>query len=463
MGVAEELIELLGEEAVGTAEDDLAAHSHDHMPGALIGERATGAPALPVCVVRPADTDGVGELLRWASDTRTPVVPFGAGSDVCGALAPEGAVVVDMGAMNQILDLDERSRLVTVQPGCMGSALASWLEERDLFLGNQPQSIAISTVGGWVATKACGQLSAGYGGMEDLVRGLEVVLPGGRVVRRHAVPRRVAGPEIAWLLLGSEGTLGVITEVTLRVSPVPVDRTDACVSFEHMADGVAACRAIAQSDLRPTLVRLYDREDAFLFGRHLDSSPEGPLLLLSFDGFAARARCEAAVALTGGRQEDEALVEHWWEHRNDAVNEYVRTMKGEGLLGPHGVVDTMEVSGTWSVLRELYHSMKEAFSAQADLAACHISHVYPDGACLYFTLASSCENDEQARSVNDSWWNTGMRTCLDAGGSISHHHGIGRLKAPWLEEELGGWFDLLKSVKTAFDPNGIMNPGALGL
>jgi alkyldihydroxyacetonephosphate synthase len=463
VSAAQELASLLGAEAVSTDAEALRATSHDLSPRALIEARAGVMRPTASCVVRPGSADDVSVLLRWANDTATPVVPFGAGSDVCEAIAPEGGVVLDLLRMNAILDVDEKSLLVRVQAGCVGSHLSSHLEERDLMLGHQPQSLAISTVGGWLATRACGQLSARYGGIEDLVTGFEAVLPGGRVVRRKTVPRRSTGPDIANILLGSEGTLGVITEATLRVAPIPADRTDVCLTFEHMADGVAACRSLAQSDLHPTLVRLYDKEDASILLRHIDNPPTGPILLLSFDGFAAGARAEAAAALAGGNTGDPAIVEHWWEHRNDAVAEFQKLMSSDGLLGPHAVVDTMEVSGTWTVLRELYHEMKSKLSERADIAACHVSHVYTDGACLYFTMASSCGSDDKAQAVLASWWDTGMRACLDAGGSISHHHGIGRVKASRLPDELGEWHAMLKRVKDVFDPKGIMNPGALGL
>jgi alkyldihydroxyacetonephosphate synthase len=292
-----------------------------------------------------------------------------------------------------------------------------------------------------------------------LLAGFTAVLPGGAIVTSKTVPRRAAGPDVASLMVGSEGTLGIVTEADLRVAPLPAERTDLCLRFEHMADGVSACRKLAQSDLRPTVVRLYDAEDAAIFLRRFPDEPPGPLLLLSFGGEGA----EAAADLCGGSRGDAALVRHWWEHRNDAVGEFRRLMAGEGLLGAHALVDTMEVSGTWAVLRGLYHSMKEKLSELADVAGCHLSHVYPDGACLYFTLASACDGDDQAAAVLESWWEAGMRTCLDAGGSISHHHGIGRVKAPWLEEELGGWMEVLRAVKRAVDPRNVMNPGALGL
>ncbi|MGH2827048.1 MAG: FAD-binding oxidoreductase, partial [Actinomycetota bacterium] len=328
---------------------------------------------------------------------------------------------------------------------------------------HEPQSHDISTVGGWVATRACGQLSARYGGIEDLVAGLEAVLGDGRLVRSKVAPRRSTGPDLASLMLGSEGTLGIVTEVTLRISPISAERVDACVRFEHMADGIAACRALAQSHLAPTVVRLYDREDAFLFTMGLDDPPAGPLLLLSFDGPGARARSETAVSLSDGEPIDAGLVEHWWSHRNAAVDEYAKSMSGAGMLGPHALIDTMEVAGTWSELRELYHSMKERLTGHADVVTCHVSHVYTDGACLYFTLAKMCGGDDEAAATDERWWEVGMTACLEVGGTISHHHGIGRLRARWLPKELGEFHDVLRAVKRILDPAGIMNPGALGL
>jgi alkyldihydroxyacetonephosphate synthase len=138
-------------------------------------------------------------------------------------------------------------------------------------------------------------------------------------------------------------------------------------------------------------------------------------------------------------------------------------MLNDGLLGPHALIDTIEVTAQWSKLRDVYHSVKETLASRADIAGCHLSHVYADGACLYFTAASACASDDEALELNRTWWEAAMNATLAAGGSISHHHGIGRTKAPWLREELGGWFDVLAAVKRSVDPNGIMNPGALGL
>lgn len=378
-------------------------------------------------------------------------------------IAPHGAVVVDMGSMWFLRDVDTRSRLVEAEAGVTGPQLKEALATQGFLLGHEPQSHDISTVGGWVATRAIGQLSSRYGGIEDLVAGVEAVVPGGKIVRSKVVPRRSVGPDVASLMIGSEGTLGIITSVMLRVSPLEQSRVDRCIRFEHMADGVKAARAIAQAELRPTVLRLYDVDDAALFLRNHPDEPQGPLMILTFDGFGCGERAARAVELAAGTPGNDELVTHWWAHRNHAVDEFRKVMAGDGLLGPHGVVDTIEVSATWTALRDLYHSMKGNLGREADLVGCHISHVYPDGACLYFTLASATASDDEASDRLDTWWKVAMETCLANGGSISHHHGIGRTKAPWLKEELGGWLAILKAVKASLDPNNIMNPGALGL
>jgi len=459
------LADIFPADRISTEDVDLQKHADDWSPGALLARRAGKLPQSPQAIVRPENTGQVSTLLEWAARTRTPVIPYGGGSGVLAGIRVESpeAIVVDLGDMWHIHDLDDRSRLVRVEAGVSGPQLTEALAVQGYLLGHEPQSIAISTVGGWIATRASGQLSARYGGIEDLLVSLEAVLPGGKVVRSKPAPRRAAGPDVAALMIGSEGTLGIVTEATLRISPLPVDRLDLCLRFGHMTDGVKAARAFAQSDLQPTMVRLYDAEDASLFLRHHPDEQPGPLMVCSFDGRDAARRAAEAAALAGGREGNPALVEHWWKHRNNAVHEFKSLMAGEGLLGPHGIVETMEVAGSWSVLRELYHSMKEELSGRADIVGCHLSHIYPDGACLYFTMGAVCENDDEATEKLEGWWDAGMEKCLSAGGSISHHHGIGRTKARWLEDESGGWFEVLQAVKKAIDPAGIMNPGALGL
>lgn len=463
MKALDELTALLSPQQLSTDPGDLLARSHDQSPRTLIKHRGGRPGAMVECVVRPSTPEEVAAVLEWAERTNTVVAIVGGRSGVCEGIAPDGGIALDLSGLDQIEGVDESSHLVTAQAGVTGPQLTGYLDERGFFLGHQPQSLAISTVGGWLATRACGQLSARFGGIENVVAGLEAVLVGGHIVRWKSAPRRATGPDLASLIIGSEGTLAVITQATLRVSKIPVERADRCLTFESMASGVQACRLVAQSDLRPTVVRLYDREDTALFMRHEETPVEGPLLLISFDGPFAELRADAALDLCEGTPQQERLVSHWWRHRNDAVDEYRRLMAGEGLLGPHAVIDTMEVAARWGSLRALYHSIKDTLSNLAEFVGCHLSHVYEDGACLYFTMGSSCESDDEALDMNARWWDAGMRATLDAGGTISHHHGVGRLKSPWLEEELDGGMEVLRAVKKALDPTRILNPGVLGL
>jgi alkyldihydroxyacetonephosphate synthase len=459
---ATELEELLGD-AVSVDEATIERASHDHSARALLAQRGRTASAGPQCVVTPSSTEQVSELLAWANDRRVAIVPFGGGSGVCDAILPDSdSVVVDLSGLDRVVDIDTKSGLVTAEAGVYGNHLARVLSEQGLMLGHQPQSLGISTLGGWIATRACGQLSARFGGIEELLVGLQAVLPSGKVATKQPNPRASLGPDVAGLMIGSEGTLGIVTQATMRVADVPVDRADTAIVFEHMADGVAACRLLARSDLHPTLVRLYDREDVSIAFRNTDA-PDGCLLLLSFDGDLAEQRAGLASGMAGGQPARASLVEHWWLHRNDAVATYQEVMRGEGPLGPHALVDTMEVSGTWAGLRDLYHDIKTGLAEHAGLVGCHLSHIYPDGACLYFTILGGYEDDAAAAAALDKWWEIGMTTCLERGGGLSHHHGIGRLKAGWLREALGEWYDVLVAVKKAIDPNRIMNPGALGL
>ncbi|MDQ4025599.1 MAG: FAD-binding oxidoreductase, partial [Actinomycetota bacterium] len=225
--IAEQLAELLDPGAVTTDQGDLDAHAADWAPRVLLDKRRGRAPEPPSCVVRPRSTDEVASVLEWADRTRTAVVPWGGGSSVLASAVAGGRVVLDTTRLDALGPVDEKSRLVRCGAGVTGPALVSHLEASGYLLGHEPQSVAISTVGGWIATRACGQLSARYGGIESLLAGFTAVLPGGRVVRSKTVPRRAAGPDVASLLVGSEGTLGIVTEAELRVTPLPVERADA--------------------------------------------------------------------------------------------------------------------------------------------------------------------------------------------------------------------------------------------
>lgn len=463
----DELRALLPDGTVSTALEDLRACAHDWWTLALLRERRGDEPTLPAAVVRPSSTEHVAVTLRWAQDTRTAVVPFGGGSGVSGgAEAIAGSVALDMRAMNRVLDVDHDALTVTAQAGIGGRALEQHLEGEGLTLGHFPQSIDISTLGGWVAARSAGQKSARYGRLEEMILGLEVVLPGGAVIRTRPVPATAAGPDFARVFVGSEGTLGVVTEATLAVRRAPAVVGHATYAFDTFPEGLEAVRRVAQAELRPAVMRLYDETDVGIAFRDVQDRPDGSLLVLRFEGDElAEAEEEAIrklVAFAGGRDLGPAMAERWWEHRNDAVGTFRQIMLN-GLLGPAAAVDTMEIAGLWPVT-DLYDAVRAALGAHADVVGCHASHPYPQGACLYFTFVFvGSSDDREVEARYRAAWNDAASAALAGGATVTHHHGVGLLKAAWLRDELGEGFETLRAIKRALDPAGIMNPGKLGL
>jgi alkyldihydroxyacetonephosphate synthase len=421
----------------------------------------------PMAVVFPARTEDVAETLRWAQETRTPVVPRGAGSGVCGgAQAIWRGVVLDLSRMDRILEIDPESQTATVEAGVRGDRLEEGLNAQGLTLGHYPQSLAISTVGGWIGGRSAGQASAAFGAIEDLVLGLTAVLPTGEVVRTRAVPRSAAGPDLASLFVGGEGSLGVVTEATLSASRLPGELRWLAFRPPDFGAGVEVARAITQSDVRPVVLRLYDDADAAISFPGLHAEGGSALLVGLRKGTAIRASTHAVreMAEEGGAVPlPEAYGTYWWEHRFDAVELYRRVMGEERMLGPGVLVDTLEVAAVWARIPELYEAVRRALSDRAAQAVgCHLSHTYRSGASLYFTFLLHAEDDRKVERAYGECWRDAARACHEAGGTITHHHGVGVLKAPFMGEELGaGGLSLLRFLKRALDPAGILNPGKL--
>lgn len=459
----EELVASLPAGTVSFDETDRVAHARDWWPDAILRERAGVAPVLPAAVVRPSSAEQVALVLAWADRTGRAVVPYGGGSGVCGgAQSVAGAIALDTRALTGI-SIDEQTLTVDAGAGVMGPDLEAALAARGLTLGHFPQSIDISTVGGWCATRSAGQKSGAYGRIDDMVLGLDVVLASGRIVRFPARAGSSAGPDLLRLFLGSEGTLGVITRATLKVRPAPGESRFAAYGFATFTEGLDAMRSIAQSPAVPAVARLYDEADAGIAFR--ERAPGGSVLIVRHEGDDIERETRVlrgAAAVAAGRELDAALAESWWEHRNDAVATFGKIMR-EGALGPTAVVDTMEVSGAWPA-HGLYDAVRGALQPHADVVACHASHLYPHGVCLYFTfVVLNSPDDATARERYDAAWRAGMRAVLDANATTTHHHGVGLVRAPWIAEDLGEGMHVLRAVKAALDPNGIMNPGKAGL
>ncbi len=421
----------------------------------------------PMAVVFPSRTDDVAETLRWAQETGTPVVPRGAGSGVCGgAQAVWRGVVLDLSRMDRILGIDARSQTATAEAGVRGDRLEEALNAQGLTLGHYPQSLAISTVGGWIGGRSAGQASAAYGAIEDLLLGLTAVLPTGEVVNTRAVPRSAAGPDLASLFVGGEGTLGVVTEATLSASRLPGEQRWLAFRPPDFGVGVEVARAISQSEVRPLVLRLYDDADAAISFPGLHADGGSALIVGLGKGPGIRASTQAVRDMAGERGSrplPEAYGTYWWDHRFDAVELYRRIMGEERMLGPGVLVDTIEVAGLWGRLPDLYEGVRRALADRAAQAVgCHLSHSYRSGGSLYFTFLLHAEDDRKVERAYVDCWREAAAACHEAGGTLTHHHGVGVLKAPFMEEELGsGGLRLLRSLKGVLDPAGVLNPGKL--
>jgi alkyldihydroxyacetonephosphate synthase len=388
-------------------------------------------------------------------------VPFGAGSGVCGGVLPDaGTLVVDLGDMRALGAIDGHNLLATAQAGLLGSDFEAALNAAGFSMGHFPQSIALSSVGGWVATRSAGQFSTKYGNIEDLFVAFEAVLPSGTVIRTRPVPRASTGPDLRHLFLGGEGTTGILTEVTFEIHPLPEASARQAVAFPTMRAGLEALRRIVRAGWRPAVVRLYDEIEAGRTFAGVAGASESLLLVLC-EGPAAlvaaeRAAIEAACGDVGGRLVGGAPVESWLHHRN--------TVPGfEVFLKQGMVVDTIEVATTWDKIDALYAGVLAAMRAVAGLivASGHSSHTYATGTNIYFTFAAKPESAAELEPLYFRIWDAAMEATLAAGGTVSHHHGIGRVRREWLARELGSAYGALVAVQRALDPAGIMNPGAL--
>jgi alkyldihydroxyacetonephosphate synthase len=452
----------------------------------LVRMRAGEPEGAPDAVVHPAGHAQVRAVLELCVRASLAVVPFGGGTSVVGGVAPlrgehSGVVSLDMGRMGALTELDSESSTVTVQAGIRAPALERQLAGRGLTLGHFPQSYEYVSLGGCAATRSAGQASSGYGAIEKLVLGMRFAAPSTDIVLA-GVPASAAGPGLRQLLVGSEGTLGVISELVLRVRPAPRERIYEGVFFEDFDDGVRALRALAREHALPDVARLSDQAETRmslalagaggLKGRAgraylgLRGYRDGCLAILGFEGApeevaGRRRRAFELVRAHGGLAVGRSPGKAWLASRFAAP--YLR----DELL-THGVmVETLETATQWSSLRGLHRAVGRAIAAALEdcgtpgLVMCHVSHIYETGASLYFTFLARQREDDAI----GQWWRVkeaASRAIVAGGGTITHHHGVGRDHTPWMLDEVGsGGLAVLGAVKDELDPTGIMNPGKL--
>jgi alkyldihydroxyacetonephosphate synthase len=448
----------------------------------LLAQRAGDCEAAPDAVVAPAGHDEVLAVLRWAAEAGVAVVPFGGGTSVVGGLEPErggraALVSLDLGRMDGVSRVDRAALTAVLGPGLRLPEADRALAAHGLTLGHTPQSYEWASIGGCVATRSAGQSSTGHGRIDRNVIAIRAATPEGSIATRE-LPGTAAGPDLRQLLAGSEGALGVLTEIALRVHPLPAVRRHEGWFATSFAEGMAAMRGLAQDGPLPDIARLSDEEEtrtslafaggggavgrAYLRAR-LGSAAPGCLVVLGYEGTeddvrarhrAAAKRLRAAGLVPAGTRPGEA-----WARARFAGPHLRDDLMDRGVL-----VETLETAAPWTVLPALRDAVNAALAgtlaATPRAVGCHVSHVYATGASLYFTVLARREDDGAAQ------WRRAKAAALDAmlgaGGTITHHHAVGRDHAPWLEREVGELgLEALRAVKRRLDPAGVMNPGVL--
>ena len=458
----------------------------------LVRLRAGEPEGAPDAVVLPDGHDQVRAVLECCAELSVAVVPFGGGTSVVGGVAPlrgdhAGVVALDLRLLDGVLDLDRESLTVRVGAGMRAPALERRLADSGLTLGHFPQSFEYVSLGGCAATRSVGQASSGYGGIARMVLGLRFATPAGEMAL-PAIPASAAGPGLRELVVGSEGTLGVISELALRVRPAPAQKIYEGVFFEDFSGGVEAMRDLAQGGGAPDVARLSDEAEtrvslalaetggaltaalkrrlgrAYLTAR--GHRTVGCLAIFGFEGAAEDVARRRERTLETARGCGGLAVGHlpgaaWLKSRFSGP--YLR----DDLLTQGVMVETLETAVQWSGLERLHGEIAAAISAAMSacgtpgLVMCHVSHLYPSGASLYFTfLARQKEGEELAqwRAVKEA----ASRAIVEGGGTLTHHHAVGRDHAPWMEREVGATgLGALRALKAELDPAGIMNPGKL--
>ncbi|MFC5662333.1 FAD-binding oxidoreductase [Kitasatospora misakiensis] len=464
------LAAVVGADHVSTADADRLPRAGGKSTPDLLRRRSRDPQDAPDAVVLPGGEDEIATLLAVCTERRIAVVPFGGGTSVVGGLEPErgefaAAVSLDLRRLDQLLDLDETSGEALLGAGLTGPAAEALLAGHGFELGHYPQSFRFATIGGFAATRSSGQNSAGHGRFDDMVRGLRVITPSGALDLGRA-PASAAGPDLRELFLGSEGALGVITAVRVRVHPVPAVKAYEAWSFPDFTTGAAALRAVEQQGTGPTVIRLSDEAETMVnlaMTEQIGGEPAvtGCLAVTVFEGtaeqVAARHQLTRATLLAaGGTPLGEAPARAWEHGRFNAP--YLR----DSLLDAGALCETLETAAGWRELHALRFAVTTALTEAlpGSLVLCHISHVYPTGASLYFTVVAALGEEPLTR------WATAKRAACDAivasGGTITHHHAVGTDHRPWMTDEIGDLgVRILRAVKAELDPAGILNPGKL--
>lgn len=483
--VPEAVIAAAGRENVFTSDEDRIRHANGQNYLDLMALRSGNLEHAPDAVVMPRDAASIASVLEACASAGVAVVPFGGGSSVVGGVTPlkgdhDVVISLDLAALRGI-EVDERSLTARLGAGLRGPEAERLLAERGFTLGHFPQSFEYATIGGFAATRSAGQSSSGYGRFDSLVSSIRLITPQG-ILETLGTPHTSIGPALREVVVGSEGTLGVIPDVDVRIRPVPKTRRYEAWMVEDFEAGTETVRRLAQADSLPTIIRISDRTETevnlamsmpsgaagTIFNRYLKlrGRESGALVILGFEGEAGsvhRSRSDVSreVKRGGGVYLGQAAGKGWEKGRFHGP--YLR----EALLDRGVLVETLETAQQWSGHKKLYEGVRAAIEAElaangmGGLVMCHLSHAYRDGASLYFTVIAG--QGPEGGVVN---WPKVKKAACEAiranGGTLSHHHATGIDHAGYIEGEIGATgIDAIRALRECFDPTGIMNPGKL--
>ncbi len=461
---------IVGADQVLSDEESVLGAAKDYI-GFRVYQRADGKNFAPraACVVKVKSTEEASKVLKFLNDNEVDVVPRTGGSSVTMGVEPQpGGVIIDGSLMNKIIDLNETNMTVTVACGTPLEYLENYLNERGYTAGHFPQSLPMASIGGLVATRSIGQFSTLYGGIEDLVVGLEAVLADGEVIRIKNVPRRSCGPDLRHLFIGNEGMLGFVTEVTMKLFKYRPDERWMCAyGIKDMLTGFDMLHDIMKDGYRPAVARLHDAAEALMIlGMHDVGLPagygimlflcEGPKPIADATGAAIQHYAEKYEAVSLG----DKPVRSWLKTRNDVCSQ----MDNGQYYKMGAVADTCEISGNWDVIGKIYEGVTTRLpeeNEQLMYVGGHSSHSYMQGTNIYFTFGFMEDHAETAQEDYMKVISVIMEETLKYGGSIAHHHGSGKYRTAWMPQEHGSSYPLMYKLKDALDPKHILNKGVL--
>jgi len=466
--LARDLSAAVGAANVSTEPGALAEQSSDwSWMSQFLAYRNLPLPTADV-VVRPDSTAEVQAVVRIASEYRVPVVPRGGGSGTQGGtFALYGGIAVDLTRMNRIVDIDETSLVVTVEAGIDGSVLEKELNGLGLTLAHYPGSHFFgATIGGSLAARGSGVVSTKYGKAEDMALQVEAVVPPGRTISTLPVPNHSCGPDLLQTLIGSEGTLGIITRATMRLDPLPEARRFLSYQFPAVEAGIEAARLVMTRRIVPAAMRLYDEADSAKLTSMLSLDTAGVLLIIVLDGSEASIALEQeAIHVVCDANDARGLggcpAETWWDGKYEPFSKHNAPV-------PPTVFGTTDTCARFADLPRLYAAKKrtieEGFAEYGARYTAHFSHWYPWGGMIYdrFYVDGGPIDADEALALHDRLWDAAVATSLAHGGIINEHHGIGLKLGRFMRPQYGEAFEVMLAVKKAWDPDGIMNPGKLG-